>query len=107
MSYTNYLNKLSDRRLIRLICLTTDTYPEEVIDFHIERTSDTINVTLTENVIFDNETEESVISDYFEITDFSITPYDYAGDQNESIRWRTWMYQLFGRQYAIDYMLCT
>lgn len=107
MSYTRYLNKLTDSRIIKLICLSANINHEEITHYKIHRQDNCLQVTLYENVIFDGETEETNISDYFEIDDFSVTPYDYAGDKKESFRWRLWMYQLFGHQYALDYLLST
>jgi hypothetical protein len=105
MSATKYVDKIGDYRLINVLCLATNTDKESIVDFHIRRENEKVAVDLRTNVVLYGETEPTTLEDYFEIDDFTVTPYDYAGDGKDSIRWRKWMYQLFGAEYALDYLL--
>ena len=110
MNNIKFLSKLNDKEIINILALATKTPTEEINDYKIEKTEDrTLNITIDTCTILDDEDEETILSDYYELTDYTIDPYDYYTPPKDMIEmlqtYRSLLYQKFGKEYALAYLM--
>ena len=104
-----YANKLSDNQLKELYQLFTDS-DAKIIELNIFRYDDKIALDgiieipeFDKEILRDNPNEIIQIDDDYEIDDYCVKVYHHSGYCDKI--YKKWMYEHFGNEYAIDYLL--
>lgn len=104
-----YANKLTDEELKKLYQLFTDSNAT-IKELNIIRDDRSISLEgivgipeYDEELLKENPNATIVIDDDYEITDYDVKEYHHSGDCTPD--YRKWMYNKFGNEYAVDYLL--
>ena len=104
-----YANKLTDEELKELYQLFTDS-DATIKELNITRDDCSIGLEgvigipeYEEELLKENPNATIVIDDDYEITDYDVKEYHHSGDCTPD--YRKWMYNKFGNEYVVDYLL--
>ena len=109
MASTKFVARVQDAELIRKFFDIVGVEGDRLIEATVNRSHDgysPFNVTVSYETRLDGEDEDSTLSDYYEVDDYDIVPFDWGGDTSEiNLEWRRWMFGQFGEEYAEWYLL--
>ena len=104
---TGFLERLDVGRIEAALRHALELDPDDkvTIDASSEaRTYDGMPTYVTQKQEIDGE--ETELEDYYELSDFDVKVYDWAGDtQTPTLRWRAWMLRELGTDYAVSMLL--
>lgn len=104
-----YVNRLSDEELKEIYKLFIE---DDAIINELNITRDNYSIDLEgyievkeweEDILKENPNATVILDDDYELTDYYVKVYSHSG--NVTKLYRKYMYNKFGEQYAIDYLL--
>ena len=108
MSKTNFVSQLTDEELTEIYKFFMSE-KDQFVDLIITRCTG-IDISLEGHIRIPEEDPEyadedgmCLIDEDYSITDFFVKAYNHSGNMNP--RFRKWMYERFGKEYAEVYLL--
>ena len=102
-----YINRLTDEQIKELIYLLYST--ETVKDIRKELEDDYLEIEIDIKLFLDDMTKEEIeTTDTLEFRDFGFrrfSSYDFSISQEKIKSYKMKMYEFFGNDYSMDYML--
>lgn len=79
---------------------------DELVSVDVDASVDPwiLYVTMTAPLDLGDGVERCELCDWYEIDDFDVRPFDWAGGADVTSRWRRSMYERFGAEYAEAYL---
>lgn len=108
MASTEFTRRLSPDELNGAVRSALELEPTDKVTIDLDEASEMaygIPLRVKQRAVLDDN-DVAELDDYYELSDFDITVYDWAGDtMTPTLRWRARMLDRFGTEYATTYLL--
>lgn len=108
MASTKFVSQMSDGEIGRLLWDAVGVDGDALVAVDVDRREEgeALGATVRYTTRLDGDDEDSTLSDYYEVDDYDIEPYDWGGSAAaECLRWRRALLDRFGEGYALRYLV--
>lgn len=106
MGSTQYLARVSDEDVARMLWDAVGVEGDTLVGVDVDRSGDAVSATVRYETRLDGEDDDTLLSDYYELDDYDIDPYDWGGSTaGVCLAWRKAMLGRFGEGYALRYLV--